>query len=179
MARKKGLEGHYAQANGSPQPKPPPETIYEPVRPSSSVFIHLFHLMNLMSIAQSYSHHAFLCSLFILQAPGTFGFDYTKTRQPRTDLRPEEIPMDEFGHRKEQPIQQQPYQQRTMALSPPSTSPTGSRSRPESPAPFSHYTAQEKGEVTTTDMIRPPTDQPPQMQPEEEASGGCCKCIIM
>lgn len=146
-----------------------------------SVYIHLFHLMNLMLIIPSYLCGPFYVLFFILQAPGTFGFDHTKTRQPRTDLRPEHIPMDEFGQRKRSSVQEQPYhQQSPMALSPPPTTPTGSRSRPESPAPFSHYNTPERpGEVTTIDMIRPPMDQPSHMPLEEEASGGCCKCIIM
>lgn len=36
-------------------------------------------------------------------APGTFGFDYSKYKPPRTDLGAEDIPMDEFGqHRDKQ-----------------------------------------------------------------------------
>ncbi|CAL1713519.1 unnamed protein product [Somion occarium] len=148
VARKKGLDGHYAHADGSPKPKPPTETVYEP-------------------------------------APGTFGFDYSKYRPPRTDTSPNEIPMDEFGQRKE-PVQEQPSEQLRMALSPSPISPASaagvdrSRSRAESPAPFSHYAAPEKPDgIPRLEASRSPAEQPANFPVEEETSGGCCKCIIM
>ena len=182
VARKKGLEGHYAQANGNPQPKPPSETIYEPVRSSFSVFMYLFHLMNSLPITPSHTRYLFCFSFLHFQAPGTFGFDNNnKSRKLRTDREPEGIPMDEFGQRKQtSPVQEQPHLRPPMGLSPlPPLTPTGSRSRPESPAPFSHYQVQEKPTEITTDMIQPPVNQSSQMHIEAEASGGCCKCIIM
>jgi len=39
VARKKGLDGHYVQADGSPQPKPRAEQIPEPV--SSAVTVRV------------------------------------------------------------------------------------------------------------------------------------------
>ncbi|KAI0073481.1 hypothetical protein K474DRAFT_1710663 [Panus rudis PR-1116 ss-1] len=153
VARKKGLENHYATADGTPKPKPQEEPVYEP-------------------------------------APGTFGFDYTKQRPPRTNLNPADMPMDEFGQRKEseskdesrsarQPVQPSPSPR-------PSQPPFTSEERPSSPAPFSHYAISETRPDAPRIETGPNTaklqDQYKREQmgiEEEESSGGCCKCIIM
>lgn len=74
MARKKGLDGLYEQADGSPKPK----KVEEPRAP-----------------VRSRVRCTLLCSLMckcVLQAPGTFGWDHSKYRPP-----PDDIQKDEFG----------------------------------------------------------------------------------
>ncbi|KAL4249210.1 hypothetical protein ABKN59_006949 [Abortiporus biennis] len=150
VARKKGLDGHYEQVDGTPKPKPPGEPIYEP-------------------------------------APGTFGLDQSKYRPPRTNLQPEEIPMDEFGQRKEISAREEPQ---TLAppspvdLRPPESPAFGTRSRAESPAPFSRYLVDERNGNAIPDIqvAKPSMDLNTQLRVEqevEEHSGGCCKCVIM
>ncbi|KAH8077274.1 hypothetical protein BXZ70DRAFT_902367 [Cristinia sonorae] len=112
-------------------------------------------------------------------APGTFGIDHTKYRPPRVSA---DIPMDEFGQRKEpsppsppaSPVPQSPV--RTQP--PPSPHPSIPR-RAESPAPFSHYVAENGVGIAPIikDVSRPPP--PVMMEQREDDGGGCCKCVIM
>lgn len=99
MARKKGLDG-YEQADGNPRPKPTStEPSYEPVRtsfPSSSPDPNSEPLIRHPPPPPP----LYPISFSPYQAPGTFGFDNTKRRPPRTNLNPEDISMDEFGIRK-------------------------------------------------------------------------------
>ncbi|KAF8440787.1 hypothetical protein L210DRAFT_961085 [Boletus edulis BED1] len=159
VARKKGLDGQYEQADGSPKPR----SSESPVKP----------------------------------APGTFGFDYTKYRPPRRDE--EEIQMHEFGHLPESlslpgdpvtPQAETPLQPTSPpSLPAPPIRPEELRIQPslrgtvprppQSPAPFSHYRVDHR--VPTINITRPSLDtvERRQIQEEEDASGGCCKCVIM
>ncbi|KIP02524.1 hypothetical protein PHLGIDRAFT_291449 [Phlebiopsis gigantea 11061_1 CR5-6] len=153
VARKKGLDDHYQQADGSPKPKRKSNVI-EP-------------------------------------APGTFGFDHTKYRGTRADRQSEDISMYEFGERKEtltvqtenlpNPGKDRPSPSPSPSpLSPPSRVLLSGSPRAESPAPFSQYPVPEPSPIPEIRVIRPSTDnQKVEMHPDEEASGGCCKCIIM
>ncbi|KAF8558278.1 hypothetical protein OG21DRAFT_1481548 [Imleria badia] len=155
VARKKGLDGQYEQADGSPKPRPDDS----PVKP----------------------------------APGTFGYDYTKYRPPRE----EEIQMHEFGRLPEQaPLPEEdiaapPHTETSPQLilppSPPRkpeepirSDPRKTVSRPpQSPAPFAHYHIDHQ--VPIINVTRPSLDtvEHRQRQEDEEAGGGCCKCVIM
>ncbi|KAG6377194.1 hypothetical protein JVT61DRAFT_1247 [Boletus reticuloceps] len=160
VARKKGLDGQYEQADGSPKPR----SSESPVKP----------------------------------APGTFGFDYTKYRPPRRDE--EEIQMHEFGHLPPESLSPPGDPVTPQAETPPQpTSPPslpappirpeepriqpnlrGTVPRPpQSPAPFSHYRVEHR--VPTINITRPSLDtvERRQIQEEEDAGGGCCKCVIM
>ncbi|KAG6335618.1 hypothetical protein ID866_3475 [Astraeus odoratus] len=151
VARKKGLDGQYEQADGSPRPKPPEETLIKP-------------------------------------APGTFGFDYSKYKRPRTD---EEIPMDEFGQVQEQlrlVVEEKPP--RDGPLNPPprvsvQEAKESARKerlsdvpRVEVPPPFSQYM---HVQVPTINVTRPSIDaeQKPPADEGETGGAGCCKCVIM
>lgn len=50
---------------------------------------------------------------------------------------------------------------------------------PESPAPFAHYRIDHQ--VPTINITRPSLDtvEQRQAQEDEDAGGGCCKCVIM
>ncbi|PFH54050.1 hypothetical protein AMATHDRAFT_830 [Amanita thiersii Skay4041] len=145
VARKKGLEDHYEQADGSPQPKK--------------------------------------VSITVEPAPGTFGFDHTKYRQPYD---PENIPMDEFGR----PIQQQveevaPPQQekprKTADDEPPQ--PLYHPEPPPSPVPFADYAPNKTIQVPM--VVGTPASQVGkiqaslQMEEKDDSGAGCCKCVIM
>ncbi|KAK7054351.1 hypothetical protein VNI00_003545 [Paramarasmius palmivorus] len=149
VARKKGLAGHYEEADGSPKVKGP-DSRTEP-------------------------------------APGTFGYDHSKYRPPRSD---EHIPMDEFGRqeiREElpeaeatpqpvQPIPTNPYDETRI--------PYRQQAAP-SPVPFSSYAPRPPNGVAvqpTPDTLANARQQEQQQQqyPElEDKEGGCCKCVIM
>lgn len=155
VARKKGLEDHYVPADGSPKPKPVNKNVIEP-------------------------------------APGTFGFDHSKYRG-RTDSRAEEIQMDDFGQRLDElpaaaDEQEARPQQVVVDKEPPPQSPltpparsvgAASPARPESPAPFSQYSAPVP--IPEIRVIRASTDhQQADVHVEAETGGGgCCKCVIM
>ncbi|TDL22246.1 hypothetical protein BD410DRAFT_272939 [Rickenella mellea] len=134
-------------------------------------------------------------------APGTFGFDHTKYRPPRTDQDGEDIPMDEFGslpqgNTVEEEPQQDPRTERRTTL-PPSRNPglqidtarpTRSRlSPPPSPAPFSHYLTSTKGpaneqsaeEAERIRRAQAAAQQARIVEKEESGGAGCCKCVIM
>ena len=174
VARKKGLDGQYEQAIGSPKPK---SSEGQPIKP-----VRMVHTPCTCIDGSS------------VQAPGTFGFDYTKYRPPRHG---EEIHMREFGGiPKQDPLPEEdvttPHAetppQRTSLLPPPppfgkAEEPTQPDSlqipRSESPAPFSHYRVNPP--VPIINITRPSLDtvEHRQAQEDEESSGGCCKCVIM
>jgi len=125
-----------------------------------------------------------------IQAPGTFGYDYSKYRPPRDgDPMPNGIEMDEFGNRKSAVDTSPPVEK--LKEDPPSTAATmiedqrpitttkqnGYNLRPSpapSPPPFSHYTPQGQLEAN------PVSSQNHHLvEEEEDRSGGCCKCVIM
>lgn len=127
--------------------------------------------------------------MFSIQAPGTFGYDYTKYRPPRHD---EEIQMREFGRlpehaplpeedvvrphpetspklilnplKPEEPIRQDPRQIVPKA--------------PESP-PFSRYRMDHQ--VPAINVTRPSSEFAEQRREQEvdDVGAGCCKCVIM
>ncbi|KAJ3503835.1 hypothetical protein NLJ89_g8252 [Agrocybe chaxingu] len=151
VARKKGLNGYYENADGSPQPK----KVEKAVEP----------------------------------APGTFGFDHTKYREPRNN--DEFILMDEFGR---------PTEQQSMA--PEDDADAGVDKLPSGPAPlrrsiqddgvpirippspsplpFSQYAPTS---VQTRVNGLPADDQEQEwqrrQQMREEKEAGCCKCLVM
>ena len=124
-----------------------------------------------------------------LQAPGTFGYDYSKYRPPRDgEPMPNGIELDDFGVRKTVVDINPPVEK--SKEDPPSTPPTMIEdqrpitttkqngyiprpSPPPSPAPFSHYTPQGPLEV------KPAPSHNHYHVEEEDSSGGCCKCVIM
>ena len=128
-----------------------------------------------------------------MQAPGTFGYDYAKYRPPRLD---EEIQMREFGRLpehaplpEEDPVPPHPEASPKLILPPlildkaeqpirPDPRKTVPRP-PESPAPFAHYRIDQQ--VPTINITRPSLDTVEQrrLHEDEDASGGCCKCVIM
>ena len=173
VARKKGLDGQYEHAVGSPKPK----SREAPVEPVCMVHALCTHIDGSS-----------------IQAPGTFGYDYTKYRPPRRD---EEIQMREFGRLPEHehaplpeedilPPHTEPSPQPILLPLPPRQpeepirpDPRQTVSRPpESPAPFAHYRIDHR--VPTINITRPSLDTVErQGQEDEHASGGCCKCVIM
>ena len=171
VARKKGLDGQYQTTDGSPKPRKP-----EPERPEPVRFCPWrFSAVRLMTS---------------LQAPGTFGYDYSKYRPPR-DGEPmlNGIELDEFGHRNPTAGTNPPVEEKSVE-GPPSTAATmiedqrpiapskqnGYNPRPSpppSPAPFSRYTPHGPLEAT------PVPSQYHRPVEEEDRNGGCCKCVIM
>ncbi|EIN12297.1 hypothetical protein PUNSTDRAFT_118198 [Punctularia strigosozonata HHB-11173 SS5] len=167
VAKKKGLEEQYEEADGSPK---------------------------VVQKRASYEYEP---------APGTFGYDYSKYRPPRTDGLSGN--MDEFGQMPRLDDQTHPD------IDPPPTGeepPAGKqRLRPDplhldqqtpirfngtpsprtaSPAPFSHYSRDGHGTPIPGAGIQPQQQmdekrrQPAQLQLEEpEHGGGCCKCVVM
>lgn len=120
-----------------------------------------------------------------LQAPGTFGFDHTKRRQLNVDIRPEDIPMDEFGQRTDtiRVEFEEPPESGKRSLQP-SPRPTPSRSpvRTDSPAPFSQYATAPPNPtpLPQIQITRPSTEgQGTEVDGPDEGAGGCCKCVIM
>ncbi|KAG7088788.1 hypothetical protein E1B28_012752 [Marasmius oreades] len=153
VARKKGLAGHYEEADGSPKVK------QEDGIPSP--------------------------------APGTFGYDRSKYRPPRSDGGDESIPMDEFGRPQEEPdlketlppvaedqfntsiseLQNQHRQQMQQQQQPRHPH---AFEHPSSPVPFSQYT-HGTAEPDTKEAQRE------QVQHLEKEEAGCCscKCVVM
>ena len=125
----------------------------------------------------------------LLQAPGTFGYDYSKYRPPRDGEHVlNGIELDDFG--KIQSVVDTHFTEEKGKEGPPSTTATMIEddrpisktkqndhnhrpSPPPSPAPFSRYTAQSPLEAKP---VPPPAPYPVE---EEDRSGGCCKCVIM
>ena len=115
----------------------------------------------------------------ILQAPGTFGFDHTKYRPPRTDA--ESIPMDEFGRPADQDAEEHAHRsnafQTTTNPHNETLLPVQNRPRPSSPVPFSHYAITNEKTVSLVPNGKPPVDI---RNPNDDDNGaGCCKCVIM
>ncbi|KAH7920292.1 hypothetical protein BV22DRAFT_1122835 [Leucogyrophana mollusca] len=140
VARKKGLDGQYELADGSPRAKEPD---YSPPEP----------------------------------APGTFGFDYSKYKRALG----ERIPMDEFGHREERANDASNDGPKLVPLAESETCRQDQRSvfakPPDSPAPFSQYIRPRESQIPTVTVTRPSTDV--ERGEDDDASGGCCKCVIM
>lgn len=174
VARKKGLDGQYEQADGSPKPRPDDS----PVKPVRMI------------------HTSCTCiDGFSTQAPGTFGYDYTKYRPPRHE--DEEIQMHEFGQLPEQdPLPEEDVVTPRAAETSPRLiipplppvkleepirlDPRQTIARPpESPAPFARYRIDQQ--VPTINITRPSLDtvEHRQAQEDDDAGGGCCKCVIM
>lgn len=127
--------------------------------------------------------------MMVLQAPGTFGYDYSKYRPPRDGEHTQNgIELDDFGKRK--PAVDPDAAEEKVKEGPPSTEATMIEddrpistmkqndynhrpSPPPSPAPFSHYTVQGPLEA------KPAPSQVPYPVEEDDHSGGCCKCVIM
>ncbi|KDQ62043.1 hypothetical protein JAAARDRAFT_189417 [Jaapia argillacea MUCL 33604] len=131
-------------------------------------------------------------------APGTFGFDYSKYKPPRTDLTSEDIQMDEFGRPAvrgisedgdttlaEQDAPRRPEHQDDRPIKPMGSDSMSldvemERARmrmnppqpPASPLPFSHYAP--NGAAKPTHL-----NQQVDGKEEEEGGAGCCKCVIM
>jgi len=133
VARKKGMDGHYENADGS-------QKINKVVKP-------------------------------IAPAPGTFGYDHSKYRPPRSDY---EHIMDEFGQRSPTDQDESGQQEKPPDVIPPTMrevqKPTSISPTPRFDlrvAPFAD---------SNSDML--PQHQQSQSE-KEEVSGGCCKCIIM
>lgn len=170
VARKKGLDGQYQTTNGSPKPRKP-----EPQRPEP-VCVHLPQSGAIQLIA-------------LLQAPGTFGYDYSKYRPPRDGEHTHNgIELDDFGQRKsavgtdstEGKVKEGPPSTAATMIDddrPISTTKQNNSnhrpSPPPSPAPFSHYT------TPTPLEAKPVPSQARYHVEEEDHSGGCCKCVIM
>ena len=172
VARKKGLDGQYEQADGSPKLR----ESESPIKPVCIMHAFCTHINGLFT-----------------QAPGTFGYDYTKYRPPRQE---EEIQMHEFGRLPDPLPEEDPVELPAEPSEPsPPISPPLSPERPiqpiqpdprqtvpkppDSPAPFSHYRIDHR--VPTINITRPSLDtvEPRQVQEDEDAGGGCCKCVIM
>ncbi|KAL1946053.1 hypothetical protein VTO73DRAFT_15180 [Trametes versicolor] len=150
VARKKGLDGQFLTADGSPKPREPEPVVYEP-------------------------------------APGTFGYDATKYRR-RQSGGIEQIPMDEFGQRPEPERQLSPRKELTVNSHPPSPIPPltpvsfDRSNRAPSPPPFAHYAQSDHDHRPSSQTMQPMDTMQPQgkhLSDEDEAGGGCCKCVIM
>ena len=172
VARKKGMGEFYTRADGR-DPKRPRSLIPEPV-----------------------SHDPVQAKLVLIalrsnQAPGTFGYDYSKIRS-RLD---EDIPMAEITVDKNAEAKP-PEPQMNSGEAPMKE---GREEKVEehvrmrmqpSPAPFSRYqrSAEHENEgrsglstgLTTADIKPPVSEGPRRTVPGgEELEAGCCKCVIM
>lgn len=120
-------------------------------------------------------------------APGTFGYDHTKYKPPRTDWETVQgIQMDEFGqqrrhteeHAEEEEIpSQQPRIEDIRPIQPMESSPKFWTSPPTSPVPFAHYGP--KDEPSSTTMADRGYIQPNEKTKADSDEAGCCKCVIM
>jgi len=125
-----------------------------------------------------------------LQAPGTFGYDYSKYRPPKDgEAMPNGIELDDFGVIKpavdiDPPVEEKPKEDPHPTTATmiedrrpiTTTKQNGYNPRPSpppSPAPFSRYTPQGSLEA------KPLPSRNHRPVEEEDRSGGCCKCVIM
>ena len=157
VARKKGLDEHYEQADGSPQPKKVRKLI-EPVS-ANCRFVQLV-------------------SNYFPKAPGTFGFDHSKYRSLQDS---EDIPMDEFGRptMEEKQEEEKPISRLTPVFVSHDEARLPVRHEPPpSPVPFADY-APVRG--SQTDSLPVPMNLEDQQHEllEDKDDTGCCKCVIM
>lgn len=97
--------------------------------------------------------------------------------------------MDEFGQKVDEAsanaLDEVSATQPTSTPKPPGASLKRSRSRaspPPSPPPFSHYTNAQPSPFPTPSPVPPHTVEVREEKPgarEDDAEGGCCKCVIM
>ena len=153
VARKKGLDGHYEKADGGPRPLKPSRV--EPVRTPSC------------SAARRFADHANLP-----QAPGTFGFDYSKYR-PSPDGG-QDIQMDEFGR---QPIDGIAEEEDRDGEQERRSVRDGTSGSARTPVPASQRRPGDEARTMGLNGGGVPKGHP--RQDEDETGPGCCKCVIM
>ncbi|KAH7885182.1 hypothetical protein F5I97DRAFT_1342213 [Phlebopus sp. FC_14] len=149
VARKKGLDGQYEQADGSPRPKPPEAT---PIKPAPGTF--------------GYDYTKYRAPREDIPM-GEFGQlpEASPAVQDGDQAGPEDDKLQRFIPLPSEPEEPIRLDHRRTVLHPPS-----------SPPPFSQY---RHGEVPTINVTRPSSEfqQPP--PEDEDVGGGCCKCTIM
>ncbi|OCH90453.1 hypothetical protein OBBRIDRAFT_887717 [Obba rivulosa] len=159
VARKKGLDGHYATADGSPKQKPQNEQ-YEP---APGTF--------------GYDHSKY--------RPPRAG---TRTEEIPMDEFGERRAGDPQGREEAPTSSTEQAPSPTSPTSPQRMHTDVDRARhrpspPPSPAPFAHYAMSTSSYDNTSPQMaqRPAAPQaaPEQHEPEDDSGGGCCKCVIM
>lgn len=186
VARRMGLEGYEEVGGSSPKVEPPPAI--PPVRYDSGSF----------GVQMSNTNTCFLIWYVIVQAPGTFGYDHSKYRPPRSDGA-EEIALDEFGRRAKDAVEQDsPSPPPRLSIATPTNKtpspfpgyPRHDVSPPPSPAPFASYTAQpaagqdmagrrSRQHPLANDLPMYTTRVSVEKEMREEEDAGCCKCVVM
>ncbi|KAF8143834.1 hypothetical protein K438DRAFT_1993483 [Mycena galopus ATCC 62051] len=158
VARKKGLDGHYETADGSPKPKKKEE---RPVEPAAGTF------------GWDHSKYRPPREDGGVRMVDEFGqpVDNRMTAEEEERLA--------FGRPLYPPNEheQQPVGPRMTTPAPFAQS---QEQRPRSPAPFSDY--QPKGDVVNDIDLEAATqknERQPQPQPEDDGGAGCCKCVVM
>jgi len=142
VARKKGLEDHYEDADGSPQPRKAVTSI-EP-------------------------------------APGTFGFNHSKYRQPHNA-----DDTDDLGHRSLSNDEEKQDEEKEGQATQPSVSHDEVRHpvrTSPSPAPFAEYApirAPDNPFTPSPVATKHEDVQFLSLEDEDEGGAGCCKCVIM
>ncbi|KAN0087668.1 hypothetical protein V8E55_006289 [Tylopilus felleus] len=157
VARKKGLDGQYEQAIGSPKPK---SSEGQPIKPAPGTFG--FDYTKYRPPRHGEEIHMREFGGIPKQDPlpeEDVTTPHAETPPQRTSLLPPPPP---FGKAEE------PTQPDSLQIP-----------RSESPAPFSHYRVNPP--VPIINITRPSLDtvEHRQAQEDEESSGGCCKCVIM
>ncbi|KAI9573498.1 hypothetical protein HD554DRAFT_2264671 [Boletus coccyginus] len=157
VARKKGLDGQYEHAVGSPKPK----SRAAPVEPAPGTFGYDYTKYRPPRRDEEIQMREFGSLPEHEHVPLPEG----DILPPHTEPSPQPILLPLPPTQPEEPIRPDPRQ-------------TVSRP-PESPAPFAHYRIDHR--VPTINITRPSLDTVEQRQGQEDdhTGGGCCKCVIM
>lgn len=151
VARKKGLDGQYERADGSPRQKPPEPT---PIRPAPGTFG-----FDYSKYKAPRGNEAIPMDEFgqVQEQPQP---DAEEEEPPRPSPSPGHVPRLSIQEPKELP-QSNPRPKSTTGETP----------------PFSQYL---HPEVPTISVTRPSDDTEPTPKDDEDlGAGGCCKCVIM
>ncbi|KAI0762018.1 hypothetical protein BD413DRAFT_485126 [Trametes elegans] len=152
VAKKKGLDGHYRTADGSPKPRPPEEVIYEPAPGTFGYDATKYRRR------QSGDPEQIQMDEFGQRNPPEQQLPVHNNQHGLTAQAPSPIP----------PLTPASFDRPNRAPSPPPFAHYAAQSEDGDP---SVQTAQHLGAF--------PQSGKPQMVVEEESGGGCCKCVIM
>lgn len=150
VARKKGLDGQYEQADGSPRPKPPEPMLIKPA-PGTFGFDY-------SKYKSPREDEAIPMDEFgqVQEQPQSV---HEGEEPPRHDASPGPIPRLSFQEPRKLP----------QANARPNVTSDGA-------PPFSQYL---HAEVPTISITRPSDDTEQAPKDDEDLGGGCCKCVIM
>ncbi|KAI0373795.1 hypothetical protein BV20DRAFT_936964 [Pilatotrama ljubarskyi] len=153
VARKKGLDGLYQTADGSPKPKEPEPVVYEPAPGTFGYDATKYRRRQSGNPEQIQMDE--------------FGQRATRPEQELS------VPNNEHTVTSQAPSPIPPLTPAAFDRS----------NRAPSPPPFAHYAQSENGQRCTPQTMQVTANPQPsgkeQHVVEEESGGGCCKCVIM